>query len=41
MRQSNAAFTLGRYTQMDTDELMAAKQMMVDAIFGATGTAIQ
>jgi hypothetical protein len=29
------------YTQTDSDELMAAQQMMVDAIFGAAGTAIQ
>jgi len=41
LRQSNAAFTLSRYTQPDSDELMAAQQMMVDAIFGAAGTAIQ
>ena len=41
LRQSNAAFTLSRYTQTDSDELMAAQQMMVDAIFGAAGTAIQ
>jgi integrase len=41
LRQSNAAFTLSRYTQTDTDELMAAQQMMVDAIFGASGNAIQ
>ncbi len=41
LRQSNAAFTLSRYTQTDTGELMAAQQMMVDAIFGASGTAIQ
>jgi integrase len=41
LRQSNAAFTLSRYTQTDTDELMAAQQMMVDAIFGAAGSAVQ
>ena len=41
LRQSNAAFTLSRYTQTDLDELMAAQQMMVDAIFGAAGNAIQ
>jgi hypothetical protein len=41
LRQSNAAFTLSRYTQTDSDELLAAQQMMVDAIFGAAGTAIQ
>jgi integrase len=41
LRQSNAAFTLSRYTQTDSDELMAAQQMMVDAIFGAAGTGIQ
>jgi integrase len=41
LRQSNAAFTLSRYTQTDSDELMAAQQMMVDAIFGAAGSAVQ
>ena len=41
LRQSNAAFTLNRYTQTDSDELMAAQQMMVDAIFGAAGTVVQ
>jgi integrase len=41
LRQSNAAFTPSRYTQTDSDELMAAQQMMVYAIFGAAGTAIQ
>ena len=41
LRQSNAAFTLNRYTQTDSDELMAAQQMMVDAIFGKAQTAIQ
>ena len=29
------------YTQTDSDELIAAQQMMVDAIFGAAGMAIQ
>ena len=33
--------TLSRQTQTDSDELMAAQQMMVDAIFGAAGAAIQ
>ena len=33
LRQSNAAFTLNRYTQTDMDELVAAQQMMLDAIF--------
>jgi hypothetical protein len=28
-------------TRKDSEELMAAQQMMVDAIFGAAGTAIQ
>jgi hypothetical protein len=41
LRQSNAAFTLSCYTQTDADELMAAQQMMVDAIFGAAETAVQ
>ena len=41
LRQSNAAFTFSRYTQTDSDELMAAQQMMVDAIFGAAGNAVQ
>ena len=40
LRQSNTAFTLNRYTQTDTDELMAVQQMMLDAIFGTTRTAI-
>lgn len=41
LRQSNAAFTLSRYTQTDSEELLAAQQMMVDAIFGTTGKAVQ
>lgn len=35
LRQSNAAFTLNRYTQTDKDELLAAQNMMLDAIFGS------
>jgi integrase len=38
LRQSNAAFTLNCYTQTDNDELVAAQNMMLDAIFNtATG----
>jgi integrase len=33
LRQSNAAFTLNCYTQTDNDELVAAQNMMLDAIF--------
>jgi integrase len=33
LRQSNAAFTLNRYTQTDSDELLAAQNLMLDAIF--------
>lgn len=37
LRQSNAAFTLNCYTQTDNDELVAAQNLMLDAIFN-TGT---
>ena len=41
LRQSNAAFTLNRYTQTDNDELVAAQNMMLDAIFGSETGAVQ
>jgi integrase len=33
LRQSNAAFTLMKYTQTDNEELVAAQNLMLDAIF--------
>jgi hypothetical protein len=33
LRQSKASFTLDRYTQTDMDELVAAQELMLDAIF--------
>jgi hypothetical protein len=33
LRQSNAAFTLERYTQTDMDKLIAAQELMLEAIF--------
>ena len=41
LRQSNAAFTLNRYTQADNDELVAAQNMMLDAIFNTATEAVQ
>ncbi len=41
LRQSNAAFTLNRYTQTDNDELVAAQNLMLDAIFGPEAGAVQ
>ena len=41
LRQSNAAFTLNRYTQTDNEELVAAQNMVLDAIFSTTTGAVQ
>lgn len=41
LRQSNAAFTLNRYTQTDNDELVAAQNMMLDAIFNTKAGVVQ
>ena len=41
LRQSNAAFTLNKYTQTDNDELLAAQNLMLDAIFNAETKAVQ
>jgi integrase len=41
LRQSNAAFTLNCYTQTDNDELVAAQNMMLDAIFDTTTGVVQ
>ena len=39
LRQSNVAFTLNCYTQTDNEELVAAQNLMLDAIF-ETGTGV-
>lgn len=39
--QSNAAFTLDKYTQTDNDELLAAQNLMLDAIFKTVPQAVQ
>ena len=41
LRQSNAAFTLDKYTQTDNDELLAAQNLMLDAIFKTVPQAVQ
>jgi integrase len=41
LRQSNAAFTLNRYTQTDSDELLAAQNLMLDAIFETEAGVVQ
>ena len=41
LRQSNAAFTLNRYTQTDNDELVAAQMMMLDAVFSTETGVLQ
>jgi len=41
LRQSNAAFTLNRYTQTDNDELLAAQNLMLHAIFKTSTGAVQ
>jgi integrase len=41
LRQSNVAFTLNCYTQTDNDELVAAQNLMLDAIFNTKTGAIQ
>jgi integrase len=41
LRQSNAAFTLDKYTQTDNDELLAAQNLMLDAIFKTVPQVVQ
>jgi hypothetical protein len=41
LRQSSAAFTLDKYTQTDNDELLAAQNLMLDAIFNDPPEAVQ
>lgn len=41
LRQSNVAFTLNKYTQTDNDELVAAQNLMLDAIFDTKAWAVQ
>jgi integrase len=41
LRQSNVAFTLNKYTQTDNDELLAAQNLMLDAIFSTEPRAVQ
>ena len=41
LRQSNAAFTLNMYTQTDKEELVAAQNMMLDAIFNTNTEVVQ
>jgi len=40
LRQSNVAFTLNRYTQTDNEELVAAQNLMLDAIFNDIATEV-
>jgi integrase len=40
LRQSKAAFTLERYTQTDMDELIAAQELILEAIFQAPNRAV-
>ena len=41
LRQSSVEFTLNQYTQTDNDELLAAQNLMLDAIFNAPPQAVQ
>jgi len=41
LRQSDSRFTLDKYTQTDKDELLAAQNLMLDAIFKTEPRAIQ
>lgn len=41
LRQSNVAFTLNCYTQTDNEELVAAQNMMLDAIFNTATRVVQ
>ncbi|HEY3704450.1 MAG TPA: tyrosine-type recombinase/integrase [Terracidiphilus sp.] len=41
LRQSDARFTLDKYTQPDKDELLAAQNLMLDAIFKTVPQAVQ
>ena len=41
LRQSDSRFTMDKYTQTDHDELMAAQNLMLDAIFKAEPGAVQ
>lgn len=41
LRQSDSRFTMDRYTQTDLDELLAAQNLMLDAIFKTEPRAVQ
>jgi integrase len=41
LRQSSAKFTMEKYTQTDNDELLAAQNLMLDAIFKTEPRAVQ
>ena len=41
LRQSSVEFTLNKYTQTDNEELLAAQNLMLDAIFKTEPRAIQ
>lgn len=41
LRQSDVAFTLNQYTQTDNDELLAAQNLILDAIFKTEPRAVQ
>lgn len=41
LRQSSVEFTLNKYTQTDNDELLAAQNLMLDAIFKPEPRAVQ
>lgn len=41
LRQSDSRFTMDRYTQADLDELLAAQNLMLDAIFKTEPRAVQ
>jgi integrase len=41
LRQSNVVFTLNKYTQTDNDELLAAQNLMLDAIFNTESRVVQ
>jgi integrase len=41
LRQSSVEFTLNKYTQTDNNELLAAQNLMLDAIFKSEPRAVQ
>ena len=41
LRQSDSRFTMDKYTQTDHDELLAAQNLMLDAIFKTEPRAVQ